>query len=152
MSAVPVKIIIVDDEPKMRNLLHMGRGMQGYDVLESTNGTTALILLHEEPKLIILDLGLPDVPGHDLLREIPARNDSVPILVLSSRGDETGKVEALDIGADDYLIKPFRMNELSARVRMALRRQMRQGERPVFRIGNLSVDMVRRLVQRNDRV
>jgi two-component system KDP operon response regulator KdpE len=108
MSAVPVKIIIVDDEPKMRNLLHMGRSMQGYDVLESTNGTTPLILLQEEPKLIILDLGLPDVPGHDLLREIRARNDSVPILVLSSRGDETGKVEALDIGADDYLIKPFR--------------------------------------------
>lgn len=151
MSAVPVKIMIVDDEPKMRNLLRIGLSMQGYDVLESPNGTIAIDLLKQEPKLIILDLGLPDVPGHDLLRDIRAGNSSVPIIVLSSRGDEAGKVEALDIGADDYLTKPPRMNELLARVRTALRRQMRaQGERPVFRVGNLSVDLGRRLVKVGD--
>jgi two-component system KDP operon response regulator KdpE len=69
MSAVPVKIMIVDDEPKMRNLLRIGLSMQGYDVLESPNGTIAIDLLKQEPKLIILDLGLPDVPGHDLGRQ-----------------------------------------------------------------------------------
>jgi two-component system KDP operon response regulator KdpE len=152
MSAVPVKIMIVDDEPKMRNLLRIGLSMQGYDVLESPNGTIAIDLLKQEPKLIILDLGLPDVPGHDLLRDIRAGNNSVPIIVLSSRGDEAGKVEALDTGADDYLTKPVRMNELLARVRTALRRQMRaQGERPLFRVGNLSVDLVRRLVKVGDK-
>jgi two-component system, OmpR family, KDP operon response regulator KdpE len=107
MSAVPIKIMIVDDEPKMRNLLRIGLSMQGYDVLESPNGTIAIDLLKQEPKLIILDLGLPDVAGHDLLRDIRAGNNSVPIIVLSSRGDEAGKVEALDIGADDYLTKPL---------------------------------------------
>jgi two-component system KDP operon response regulator KdpE len=152
MSAAPFKILIIDDEPKMRNLLRMGLSMQGYHVLESANGKIAMDLLQQEPKLIILDLGLPDVPGHDLLRKIRASNDSVPIVVLSSRGDEAGKVEALDIGADDYLTKPFRMNELLARVRTALRRQMRtQGERPVFQTGNLSIDLVRRLVKVGDK-
>jgi two-component system KDP operon response regulator KdpE len=152
MSAVPVKIMIVDDEPKMRNLLRIGLSMQGYDVLESPNGTIAIDLLKQEPKLIILDLGLPDIPGHDLLRKIRACNDSVPIVVLSCRGDEAGKVEALDIGADDYLTKPFGMYELLARMRAALRHQIRvQGERPVFRIGNLSVDLVRRIVEVGDK-
>jgi two-component system, OmpR family, KDP operon response regulator KdpE len=152
MTAAPVKIMIVDDEPKMRNLLRIGLSMQGYEVIESPNGKIAIDLLQQDPKLIVLDLGLPDVPGHDLLREIRTRNESVPIVVLSSRGDESGKVEALDIGADDYLTKPFRMNELLARVRTALRRQMRaQGERPVFRIGNLSVDLMRGLVKVGDR-
>jgi two-component system, OmpR family, KDP operon response regulator KdpE len=152
MSDVPVKIMIVDDEPKMRNLLRMGLSIQGYEVLESPNGDIAMDLLQQEPKLIILDRGLPDVPGHDLLRRIRERNDNVPIVVLSSRGDEAGKVEALDLGADDHLTKPFRINELLARVRTALRRQMRaQGERPVFRTGDLSVDLVRGRVSVGDR-
>ena len=152
MTAAPVKIMIVDDEPKMRNLLRIGLSMQGYEVLESPNGKIAMDLLQQEPKLIILDLGLPDIPGLDLLRDIRACNDSVLIVVLSCRGDEAGKVEALDIGADDYLTKPPRMNELLARVRTALRRQMRaQGERPVFRVGDLSVDLVRRLVKVGDK-
>src|ERR1700692_4136122 len=107
MSAVPIKIMIVDDEPKMRNLLRTGLSIQGYDLLESPNGTIAIDLLKKAPTLIILDLGLPDVPGRDLLRDIRAGNNSVPISVLSSRGDEAGKVEALDIGADDYLTKPL---------------------------------------------
>jgi two-component system, OmpR family, KDP operon response regulator KdpE len=152
MTAAPVKIMIVDDEPKMRNLLRIALSMQGYEVLESPNGRIAMDILQQEPKLIILDLGLPDIPGHDLLRKIRAYNDSVPIVVLSCRGDQAGKVEALDIGADDYLTKPFGMYELLARMRAALRHQIRaQGERPVFRIGNLSVDLVRRIVKVGDK-
>jgi two-component system, OmpR family, KDP operon response regulator KdpE len=130
----------------------MGLTTQGYQILEAPNGKTGLELLAEEPALIILDLGLPDIQGHDLLRMIRARNDSVPIVVLSSRGDEAGKVEALDLGADDYLTKPFGMDELLARMRAALRHQLQvHGERPVFRTGELSVDLVRRIVKVGDR-
>jgi two-component system KDP operon response regulator KdpE len=82
------------------------------------------------------------------LRTIRSRNESVPVVVLSSRGDEAGKVQALDLGADDYVTKPFGMDELLARIRAALRHQLQlQGERPIFRVGNLSVDLVRRTVK-----
>jgi two-component system, OmpR family, KDP operon response regulator KdpE len=152
MNVSPLKIMIVDDETPIRKLLRMGLGTQGYDVLEASNGKIALELLAENPALIILDLGLPDIQGHDLLRMIRGRNDSVPIVVLSSRGDEAGKVQALDLGADDYLTKPFGMDELLARMRVALRHQLQiHGERPVFRSGDLSVDLVRRIVKVGDK-
>ncbi|MDF0515966.1 response regulator [Bradyrhizobium yuanmingense] len=152
MSAAPIKVLVIDDEPPIRKLLRMGLTTQGYEILEAPNGKTALEKLGEEPALIILDLGLPDVQGHELLRTIRARNDGVPIVVLSSRGDEAGKVQALDLGADDYLTKPFGMEELLARLRAALRHQLQvKGERPVFRTGDLSVDLVRRIVKVGDR-
>jgi len=152
MTAALIKVLIIDDEPPIRKLLRMGLGTQGYDVLEAANGKIALELLAQDPALIILDLGLPDIQGHDLLRMIRGRNDSVPIIVLSSRGDETGKVQAFDLGADDYLTKPFGMYELLARMRAALRHQLQvQGERPVFRSGDLTVDLVRRLVKVGDK-
>ena len=148
MSAASLKILVIDDEPPIRKLLRLGLGTQGYEVLDAPNGKTALQLLDGKPDLIILDLGLPDISGHELLRTIRARNDAVPIVVLSSRGDEAGKVQALDLGADDYVTKPFGMDELLARIRMALRHRLQvQGERPVFRAGDLSVDLVRRLVK-----
>jgi two-component system, OmpR family, KDP operon response regulator KdpE len=104
------------------------------------------------PNIVILDLGLPDMQGHELLRALRTRNDSVPIVVLSSRDDEAGKVQALDLGADDYVTKPFGMDELLARMRAALRHQLQtQGERPVFRVGDLSVDLVRRIVKVGDK-
>jgi two-component system, OmpR family, KDP operon response regulator KdpE len=143
---------VVDDEPPIRKLLRMGLTAQGYQTLEAPNGKAALDLLSQSPDLIILDLGLPDTQGHDLLRTIRARNESVPIVVLSSRGDEAGKVQALDLGADDYITKPFGMDELLARMRAALRHQLQtHGERPVFRVGDLSVDLVRRIVKVGDR-
>jgi two-component system KDP operon response regulator KdpE len=148
MSAAPLKIMVVDDEPPIRKLLRMGLSTQGYDILEAPNGKIALDLLEQGPALIILDLGLPYIQGHDLLRMIRGRNDSVPIVVLSSRGDEAGKVQALDLGADDYLTKPFGMDELLARMRAALRHQLQvHGERPIFLAGDLSVDLVRRVVK-----
>ncbi|MFB6450854.1 response regulator [Bradyrhizobium tunisiense] len=152
MSAAPIKVLVIDDEPPIRKLLRMGLTTQGYEILEASNGKIALEKLVEEPALIILDLGLPDVQGHELLRTLRARNEAVPIVVLSSRGDEAGKVQALDLGADDYLTKPFGMDELLARLRAALRHQLQvQGERPVFRTGDLSVDLVRRIVKVGDR-
>lgn len=152
MSAAPAKVLVIDDERAIRKLLHMGLSTQGYDILDAADGKTALDLLEHEPDMVILDLGLPDMKGLDLLKEIRARNESVPIVVLSSRSDEAGKVEALDLGADDYVTKPFGMDELLARLRTALRHQLHvQGERPIFRVGELSVDLVRRIVKVGDR-
>ncbi len=114
MSAPPLRVLVIDDEPPIRKLLRMGLSTQGYAVLEAPNAKTALELLAEPPGLVILDLGLPDMAGFDLLRAIRARNERVPVVVLSSRGDEAGKVQALDLGADDYVTKPFGMDELPA--------------------------------------
>jgi len=148
MTAAPLKVLVIDDEPPIRKLLRMGLTTQGYAILEAANGKTALELMDREPDLVILDLGLPDIQGHNLLRMIRARNERVPIVVLSSRGDEAGKVEALDSGADDYVTKPFGMDELLARMRAAVRHQLQfHGERPIFRVGDLSVDLVRRAVK-----
>jgi two-component system KDP operon response regulator KdpE len=148
MSAPTPKVLVIDDEPPIRKLLRMGLTTQGYQIIEAPNGKTALELLKQKPDLVILDLGLPDIQGHELLRMIRARSESVPIVVLSSRGDEAGKVQALDYGADDYVTKPFGMEELLARMRAALRHQLQvQGERPIFKVGDLSVDLVRRIVK-----
>ena len=152
MSAAPLKILVIDDEPPIRKLLRMGLTTQGYEISEAPNGKQSLELLAQKPDLVILDLGLPDMEGLELLRMIRARNGSVPIVVLSSRGDEAGKVQALDLGADDYVTKPFGMDELLARMRAALRHQLQtHGERPIFRIGELSVDLVRRIVRVADK-
>jgi two-component system, OmpR family, KDP operon response regulator KdpE len=152
MSAAPLRVLIVDDEPPIRKLLRMGLTAQGYQVLEAPNGKAALELVAQKPDLVILDLGLPDVQGFDLLRTIRARNEQVPIVVLSSRGDEAAKVAALDLGADDYVTKPFGTEELLARMRAALRHQLQvHGERPVFHTGGLSVDLVRRIVKVQDK-
>lgn len=152
MSAPPIKVLVVDDEPAIRKLLRLGLTARGYEILEASNGKAALESLLERPALIILDLGLPDIQGHEILRMIRARDDAVPIVVLSSRDDEAVKVQALDLGADDYLTKPFGMDELLARLRAALRHQLQaHGERPVFRCGDLSVDLVRRIVKVGDR-
>ena len=152
MSAAPLKVLVVDDEPPIRKLLRMGLSTQGYEILEASNGKMSLELLEQKPDLVILDLGLPDMQGLELLRMMRARNEAVPIVVLSSRGDEVGKVQALDLGADDYITKPFGMDELLARMRAALRHQLQaQGERPIFHTGDLSVDLVRRIVKVADR-
>ena len=103
MSDIRLKVLVVDDEPPIRKLLRMGLSTQDYEVLEAPSGRAALELLSKKPDLIILDLGLPDIAGHELLRQSRTRDESVPIVVLSSRGDEAGKVQALDLGADDYV-------------------------------------------------
>jgi two-component system, OmpR family, KDP operon response regulator KdpE len=151
MSAGAPTILVVDDEPPIRKLLRMGLTSQGYEVLDAPNGKTALELMTKKPDLVILDLGLPDIDGLELLRRIRFRDGSLPVVVLSSRGDEAGKVAALDLGADDYVTKPFGMDELFARMRAALRHQLQvHGERPVFQVGDLSVDLVRRIVKLGD--
>ena len=153
MSASPVKILVVDDEPPIRKLLRVGLTAQGYSVIEAVNGRQALEKAKDEaPDLIVLDLGLPDIPGQRLLTNWREDGNAVPVLILSSRADEAGIVEALELGADDYVTKPFGVNELSARIRVALRHRLQQqGEHQIFKTGELSVDLVRRIVKVADR-
>ena len=149
--STPLKVLVIDDEPPIRKLLRMGLGSQGYEVLEAPTGKAGLDLLAQQPGIVILDLGLPDIDGLDVLQTMRLRNESVPIVVLSSRGDEISKVRALDLGADDFVTKPFGMDELLARMRAAVRHQLQtQGERPIFKVGDLSVDLVRRIVKVRD--
>ena len=123
-------------------------GAQNYDMLEAEDAQTALkVLAHETVDLLVLDLGLPGMDGFELIRQLRGAGSTLPIVVLSSRTDEQGKVRALDMGADDYVTKPFGTDELLARIRAALRHRLqREGERPVFTSGDLSVDLVRRVV------
>ncbi len=149
MTSIAVRILIVDDEPPIRKLLRVGLSTQNYAVIEAMNAKVAMELVKsEKPDLIVLDLGLPDMPGHDLLAKWRGEGLDLPIVILSSRTDEAGIVEALELGADDYVTKPFSMNELTARIRVALRHRLQsQGEKPVFQVGELSVDLVKRIVR-----
>jgi two-component system KDP operon response regulator KdpE len=153
MTLTAVKILVVDDEPPIRRLLRVGLATQDYAVSEAGNGRSAQDMVRTElPDLILLDLGLPDIPGHDLLREWREEGLTLPIIVLSSRTDEAGIVKALELGADDYVTKPFGMNELVARIRVALRHRLQQqGEKPLFHTGGLSVDLVKRSVRVDNR-
>ncbi len=148
MNARGISLLVVDDEPPIRRLLRTSLGAQGYRVLEAATGSGALDLLaREAPEVVLLDLGLPDLDGLEVIRRMRASGSGVPVIVLSSRGDERGKVEALDLGADDYVTKPFGMAELVARIRTALRHRLHvQGAAPVFASGDLTVDLVRRRV------
>lgn len=140
-------ILVVDDEPQIRRFLRTSLGAQGYRLSEAVNIAEALLMAaRDEPDLVILDLGLPDGDGFSVIEALRAQSQ-VPIIVLSVRSDEQGKVRALDLGADDYVTKPFGMEELVARVRTALRHKLQvQGEAPIFRSGDLAADLVRRIV------
>jgi len=142
-------VLVVDDEPPIRRFLRTSLGAVGHRVVTAENAEEALAMLAaEKPDVIILDLGLPDKSGLDVIAEI-RQHSSVPIIVLSARSDERSKVEALDLGADDYIGKPFGMAELMARLRAALRHAFQaQGEYVVFVSGELAVDLVRRQVTR----
>ena len=142
------RLLVVDDEPPIRRLLRTSLRAEGFEVLEAENAEKALSLIGSaKPEVVILDLGLPDLDGLDVIRRIRAKGSKLPIIVLSSRGYERGKVEALDLGADDYVMKPFGIAELVARIRTALRHRVQeQGGEPLFKSGSLEVDLVRRVV------
>ncbi|RUW56787.1 response regulator transcription factor [Mesorhizobium sp. M8A.F.Ca.ET.208.01.1.1] len=153
MTNSNVRILVVDDEPPIRKLLRVGLASQGYAVSEAPNAKVAIELIEQDkPDLVLLDLGLPGMGGHDLLRQWRDGGIDIPVVILSSRTDEAGIVSALELGADDYVTKPFGMNELVARIRVALRHKFQQqGEKPVFQSGDLSVDLVKRIVKVEDR-
>jgi two-component system KDP operon response regulator KdpE len=141
-------VLIVDDEPPIRRLLRTSLQAQGYRTIEAETGAAAVAAAAAAaPDLVLLDLGLPDMDGLDVIRALRQRG-ATPILVLSSRDDERGKVAALDLGADDYVTKPFGMDELVARLRTALRHRLQQeGAQPLFQSGDLTADLVRRIVK-----
>ena len=145
-------LLIVDDEVPIRRFLRTSLVVHGYRILEAGSGRAALdIVAREAPEVMLLDLGLPDQDGLEVIRRLRATGSKTAILVLSSRGEEAAKVEALDLGADDYVTKPFGTEELLALMRAALRHQLQvHGERPIFKVGALSVDLVRRIVKTHD--
>jgi two-component system KDP operon response regulator KdpE len=141
------RILVVDDEPQILRSLRTTLASHGYDVQTAATGEEALAALDGRlPDLVVLDLVLPGLSGLEVCRRLRARS-SLPILVLSARGDERDKVAALDLGADDYLTKPFGVNELLARIRAALRRAVgARGPSAVVEAGALRVDFDRRQV------
>jgi two-component system, OmpR family, KDP operon response regulator KdpE len=147
-DAGSLKILVVDDEPAILRFLRAGLTAQGYLISERQNGRDALEAGRSGAfDLLVLDLGLPDMDGLDVIRDLRAAGSDLPIIVLSIRDDEGAKVEALDRGGDDFVTKPFGIGELLARIRAAHRHRLQQqGERPIFRCGGLTVDLVRRIV------
>jgi two-component system, OmpR family, KDP operon response regulator KdpE len=145
------KILVIDDELAIRRFLKTSLAPHGYEVIEAATGAEGLRrLTGEQPDLVLLDLGLPDADGIELIRQIRAFG-AVPIVVISVRNDDGAKVAALDLGASDYVTKPFSLPELMARLRAAARHQLTQaGREPVFQVNELRVDLVRRLVTLRD--
>jgi two-component system KDP operon response regulator KdpE len=143
-----LRVLVIDDEPAIRHFLRTSLTAQNYSVLEAENGETGLAMLHRNAiDVLVLDLGLPGMDGLAVLKALRDGGSSVPVIVLSSRDDEKGKVMALDLGADDYVTKPFGMEELLARIRAAVRHRLQQeGEKPVFKGGDLTLDLVHRFV------
>jgi len=148
VNAPPPLVLVVEDEPPMRKFLRAALTAQGYRVLEAESAKGAIIAATtHNPEVILLDLGLPDGDGLDLARQIREWS-GVPIIVISARGREDDKVAALDLGADDYLTKPFGVSELLARIRVALRHAVQSAspEASVLDVGPLHLDMARRAV------
>jgi two-component system KDP operon response regulator KdpE len=141
------RLLIVDDEPQIRRLLRNGLPPHGYECVEAEDAATALAgMAKMTPDLVLLDLGLPDGDGFTIIERI-REIALTPIVVLSARSDVEGKVRALELGADDYVTKPFDMTELLARLKAALRHGLQvAGEAPLFRSGPLTVDLVHRRV------
>jgi two-component system KDP operon response regulator KdpE len=145
MSEPALRILVVDDERSIRRFLKVSLGNQ-YLVFEAANGEEALqAVVTEQPDLVILDLGLPDMDGAEVTRRLREWTQ-IPIIIVSVREREDDKIAALDAGADDYLTKPFGIGELMARIRVAVRRSAQPENEPVFQLGELTVDLARRLV------
>lgn len=144
-------VLVVDDEPQIRRALRTSLEAHGYGVVTAGNGEEAVVVAAESaPDLVFLDLGLPDLDGTEVIQRLRAFSEA-PVIVLSVRDRQTDKVAALDAGADDYVTKPFGMEELLARLRATLRRaQPESVQQPVLRFDNLEVDLARRLVRRGD--
>jgi two-component system, OmpR family, KDP operon response regulator KdpE len=144
-----VRILAVDDEPQILRALRTSLTARGHDVLTAPNGETALdTLTTTEVDLVILDLGLPGIDGVEVIRRLRSWKE-VPVIVLSVRDAQADKVAALDAGADDYVTKPFGMDELQARMRAVLRRKgAGDNARPVVQAGDLQIDLAKRLVTR----
>jgi len=148
--ALDQAILLVDDDVQIRRFLKVGLAAGGFKVTEARTGAAALErLTTDEFVLIILDIGLPDMNGLDLLRDI-RKTSQIPVIVLSVRNDEAGKVQAFEFGADDYVTKPFSMAEFLARIRTAIRHRLQSaGIHPLLQVGDLEIDLTSHHVRRN---
>ncbi|MBF0561025.1 MAG: response regulator [Alphaproteobacteria bacterium] len=145
------KILVIDDEPQIRKFLRISLGANGHEVFEAETAMQGIERFRTlRPELVILDLGLPDMDGQEII-SVLREESRVPIIVLSVRASEVDKVEALDRGADDYIVKPFGIGELMARVRAALRPTGNEGSTGVLQVGSVGMDFARRIVTRNGR-
>ncbi len=142
------RVLIVDDELQIRRFLRISLEANGYDVHETETGQDAILKTAQlRPDLVILDIGLPDIEGLEVLRRLREWT-ATPVIMLSVRDSDRDKILALDAGADDYLVKPFSMEELLARIRVAQRHAQPQQDDPIFTVGTIQVDFSRRLVTR----
>ena len=146
-------ILLIEDEPEIRRFLRTSLPVEGYRLIESTSGQEGLTqAAARNPDLILLDLGLPDMDGLDVIKQVRTWT-TLPILIISARDQEQMKVDALDLGADDYVTKPFGIPELLARIRTALRHRAHLSQvaaEDVFSVGGLRVDLIRRRVFVNE--
>jgi two-component system KDP operon response regulator KdpE len=143
------RILVIDDEPQIRKFMRISLVANGYEVIEAENAAKGIEAARSQaPDLLILDLGLPDLDGQEVISAVREDSD-VPILILSVRAQELDKVEALDRGANDYVVKPFGVAELMARVRAVLRHRAGKGSEGVIETGDVRIDLVRRVVMRS---
>lgn len=141
------RILVIEDDLSILTGLSMNLKFEGYDVLQAQDGRTGLQrALDEHPDLLVLDLMLPQMNGYEVIRELRQRGRDVPVVVLSAKGMEHDKILGLELGADDYVVKPFALQELLARIKAVLRRQQRAGEIVAF--GENEVDLVAKAVTR----
>jgi len=143
----PQRILVVEDDLSILAGLSMNLKFDGYEVLQAQDGRTGLSrALDDRPDLVVLDLMLPQMNGFEVIKELRRRGNRVPVVVLSAKGLESDKIIGLDLGADDYVVKPFGLQELLARIKAVLRR--RYGATPVVRFGDVAVDLDARKVTR----
>jgi two-component system KDP operon response regulator KdpE len=149
MSAHKPRILVIDDEPQIHRFLGPALDAAGYEHVRADTATEGLReIARRPPDAVVLDLGLPDMDGKSALAQARAFYDG-PVVILSARDRELEKIEALDLGADDYLEKPFGVGELLARLRVSLRHRLRrEGAAPIIRSGGLEIDLIKRLVSR----
>ena len=143
------RVLVVDDEPQIQRFLRPALTAAGYDVIEAETGAAAMkAIATAAPDIVILDLGLPDMDGKEIVRQVRSWSQ-LPIIILSARDRESEKIEALDLGADDYIEKPFGIGELTARIRTALRHRLKQdGGETAISVDGLEIDVVRRTITR----
>jgi two-component system, OmpR family, KDP operon response regulator KdpE len=145
-AEIGIRVLVVDDERAIRRFLRASLNAQGYVVYEATNGGEAInAVISDRPDVLLLDLGLPDMDGVEVTRQLREWSQ-VPIIILSVREQEGDKIAALDAGADDYLTKPFGIGELTARMRVVMRRTMKGEDGPVLTVEDLRVDLAHRQV------
>ncbi len=150
MSTPPL-VLVADDEPRITNLVAIALSEQGFRVVTASSGEQALLLDEElRPDIVLVDLVMPDLDGIEVMRQLRERR-RVPVVLLSAKSSTTDKARGLDLGADDYLAKPFQPDELAARLRAILRRTSVEEARPgILRFDDVEIDLDRRLVSRND--